>query len=76
MTHGAHAAWDAKRRSQHATRAGLTLRTQVTFEAPDYLGDNRWCDDWDVMCTVGYTVEGTKGKDKDERKKSVTHGSL
>jgi hypothetical protein len=30
---------------------------KTTFEAPPYVGDNRWCDDWDYTCTVGASVE-------------------
>ena len=55
------------------------MRNEVSFEAPQYHGDNRWCDDWDFLCTVGYTVEDARQKDKDSkgsRKKSITHGSL
>ena len=39
--------------------------SKQTFEAPPYVGDNRWCDDWDYTCTIGATVESStedKGK--------------
>ena len=54
---------------------------EVVFDAPAYHGENRWCEDWDFMCTVGYTVEDSRQKEKDQkekeaRKKSITHGSL
>ena len=35
------------------------------FEAPTYMADNRWCDDWDYTCTVGYTVEDTQSAAKE-----------
>jgi len=31
--------------------------TKTAFDTPPYVGDNRWCDDWDYTCTVGATVE-------------------
>ena len=27
------------------------------FDAPPYVGDSRWCDDWEYTCTVGASVE-------------------
>jgi len=30
---------------------------KLEFETSTYVGDNRWCDDWDFTCTVGSTVE-------------------
>ena len=35
------------------------------FDAPTYMADNRWCDDWDYTCTVGYTVEDTQSAAKE-----------
>jgi len=29
--------------------------------AADYKGDNKWCDEWDFTCTVGYQVEDSRG---------------
>ena len=51
---------------------------EVEFEAPAYYGENRWCVDWDFMCTVGYTVADARENDKHSltRKGSITHGSL
>jgi len=34
--------------------------TSVAFEAEHYVGDSRWCDDWDYTCTVGSQVENTE----------------
>ena len=34
-----------------------------TFDAPPYVGDNRWCDDWDYTCTIGATVEAAQVDD-------------
>lgn len=34
-----------------------TGKGKDSFDAPPYVGDNRWCDDWDYTCTVGATVE-------------------
>ena len=54
---------------------------EVAFDAPDYHGDNRWCEDWDFTCTAGSTVEDSRQKEKDQKEKgskknSITHGSL
>ena len=32
-----------------------------TFEAPPYVGDSLWCEDWDETCTIG-VEQGTTGK--------------
>ena len=37
--------------------------TPVGFEAPSYVGDGKWCDDWDDTCTMGATV-GTSFTEK------------
>jgi hypothetical protein len=52
---------------------------EVEFEAPAYYGENRWCADWDFMCTAGCSVADAReeqGKPGLARKNSVTHGSL
>ena len=30
------------------------------FAAPKYKGENRWCDDWDYMCTTDHLVDKEK----------------
>ena len=42
------------------TRATAHLSLRVCFRP--YVGDNRWCDDWDYTCTVGATVETSTEK--------------
>jgi len=49
---------------------------EIQFEAPAYHGENRWCADWDFLCTVGYTVIDARKGDTDATKKSVAHDSL
>ena len=31
----------------------LETNGEKTFEAPPYVSDSRWCDDWDETCTIG-----------------------
>lgn len=40
-----------------------TTLSKLSFDAPPYVGDNRWCDDWDYTCTVGATVESSSAGD-------------
>jgi len=51
--------------SPHAKACQAWLDEEVTppadFEAPAYHGGNKWCEDWDYLCSVGSTVEDTKG---------------
>ena len=41
-------------------KAAKEKTTVEKFDAPAYVGDNRWCDDWDYTCTVGAVVESGK----------------
>lgn len=34
-------------------------KAAVEISVTPYVGDNRWCDDWDYTCTMGASVEAT-----------------
>ena len=50
---------------------------EVEFDAPPYYGENRWCAEWDFMCTAGCSVADAReeGKPGLARSNSVTRGT-
>ena len=50
---------------------------EVEFDAPPYYGENRWCAEWDFMCTAGCSVADAReeGKPGLARSNSITRGT-
>jgi len=50
---------------------------EVEFDAPPYYGENRWCAEWDFMCTAGCSVADAReeGKPGLARHNSITRGT-